>query len=199
MQTAKLDGHQGEVRSVCFSPDGSRLASGSRDATVRLWDPGSGQQTAMLDGHQGGVLSVCFSPDGSRLASGSGDNTVRLWDVATGEPVATLEGHQGEVLSVCFSPDGSWLASGSGDNTTRLWDVGSGRCLALLVSSSEGWVVYTPEGRYKLGGETTGWFWHSIGLCRFEPGELDPYLDLRMPEGEVFSLSKGSPGLMMAP
>ena len=50
----------------------------------------------------------------------------------------------------------------------------------------EGWVAFTPDGRYRLGGETAGAFWHSIGLCRFEPGELDPYLPkpLRVPDGE---------------
>ena len=59
---------------------------------------------------------------------------------------------------------------------------------AILVSLAEGWVAYTPEGRYKLGGETTQMFWHSVGLCRFEPGELDRYLDepLRVPEGQAF-------------
>jgi len=85
---------------------------------------------------------------------------------------------------VCFSPDGARLASGADDNTIRVWDVESGRCLAVLVHLPEGWVAHTPEGRYKLGGETSGLFWHSIGLCRFEPGELDPYLDLRIPDDE---------------
>ncbi|MGH8479452.1 MAG: hypothetical protein ACREXK_07745 [Gammaproteobacteria bacterium] len=40
----------------------------------------------------------------------------------------------------------------------------------------EGWAAVTPDGRYKLGGDTAGAFWFAINLCRFEPGELDPYL-----------------------
>ncbi len=75
----------------------------------------------------------------------------------------------------------------------RIWDIASGRCLAILAHLPEGWVAYTPDGRYKLGGETAGGFWHSIGLCRFEPGELDPYLasPLRIADGEpVFRIPR---------
>ena len=67
------------MNSVCFSPDGRRLASGSGDRTVRLWDVETGACVKTLEGHGDEVLSVCFSPDGRRLASGSDDSTVRLW------------------------------------------------------------------------------------------------------------------------
>ena len=73
-----LEGH-GMVRSVCFSPDGRRLASGSRDRTVRLWDMETGACVRTLEGHGDDVTSVCFSPDGRLVASGSCDATARLW------------------------------------------------------------------------------------------------------------------------
>ena len=71
--TATLKGHTGWVYSVRFSPDGTRIASGSRDQTIRLWDASTGEQLDTLKGHTFDVTSVSFSPDGKRIASGSRD------------------------------------------------------------------------------------------------------------------------------
>ena len=80
-----LLGHSNFVLSVIFSPDGSRIVSGSADNTVRIWNAVTGESEAELRGHSSGVTSVAFSPDGSRLVSGSNDMTVRIWNVVTGE------------------------------------------------------------------------------------------------------------------
>jgi WD40 repeat protein len=114
-----LEGHSGHVTSMVFSPDGSRVASGSVDTTVRVWDAQTGQCQHTLEGHSSGVTRMVFSPDGSRAASGSVDTTVRVWDVQTGQCQHTLEGHSDGVISVVFSPDGSRVASGSWDKTVR--------------------------------------------------------------------------------
>ena len=67
------------MNSVCFSPDGRRLASGCDDRTARLWDVETGACVKTLEGHGDGVTSVCFSPDGKQVASGSADSMARLW------------------------------------------------------------------------------------------------------------------------
>lgn len=98
-----------------------------------------------------------------------------------GAPLRELNGHSSYVRSVSFSPDGARLASASDDNTVRLWNVASGWLIATLLAAPEGWVAFLPDGRYNMQGDMAGRFWHMIGLCRFEPGELDPYLDLVLP------------------
>ena len=81
---------------MCRSPDGTRLASGSWDGAVRVWDAVSGACMHVLEGHTGRVESVCWSPDGSRLVSGSWDKTVRVWDAVSGACVHAPDGHAGQ-------------------------------------------------------------------------------------------------------
>ena len=98
-----LQGHSRDVMSVSFSPDGTKVASGSDDNMVKLWDVTSGECLQTLEGHSSFVTSVSFSPDGTKVASGSGDETVKLWDVTSGECLQTLEGHSNWLTSsVCM-------------------------------------------------------------------------------------------------
>ncbi|RYP43642.1 hypothetical protein DL768_009817 [Monosporascus sp. mg162] len=154
-----LEGHGSDVFLVAFSPDGSRLASGSWDRTVKVWDAATGACLSTLKGHGGGVRSVAFSPDGSRLASGSNDGTVKVWDAATGAYLSTFEGHGGGVWSVAFSPDASRLASGSGsdsDGTVEVWNAATGACLSTLEGHGGDVrsVAFSPDGSRLASGSS---------------------------------------------
>jgi WD40 repeat protein len=122
-----LHGHTRDIRSIAYSPEGTRLASAGFDNTVKIWDPATGRETLTIGGHAGPVWSVCFSPDGLRLASASFDNTVKVWDVVTGQERLTLKGHTDKVYGVSFSPDGQWVASASADHTVKVWDAATGQ------------------------------------------------------------------------
>jgi WD40 repeat protein len=127
-----LEGHTDGVESVAFSPDGSRIVSGSNDHTVRVWDAVLGATLHTLEGHTDRVTSVTFSLDGSRIVSGSNDHTVRVWDAVSGAILHTLEGHIDCVTSVDFSLDGLCIVSESDDHTARIWDAETGTLQRIM-------------------------------------------------------------------
>jgi WD40 repeat protein len=118
---ATLAGHREQVNAVAFSPDGTKLASCSKDTTLILWDLATQQEIAILTGHTSDVHCLAFSPDSKTLASGGNDGTLRLWNLVLNKQVAVLEGHDSSIWRVAFSPDGRTLASASLDATIRLW------------------------------------------------------------------------------
>ena len=106
-----LSGHMVCVTSVAYSADGTRIATGSKDKTVRVWDATTGTLRTELKGHTDEVTSVSFSPDGTRIVSGSKDKTAKVWDARTGLPALELKGHTGSVETVSFSPDGARIVT----------------------------------------------------------------------------------------
>ncbi|KAG9258753.1 WD40-repeat-containing domain protein [Emericellopsis atlantica] len=131
-----LEGHSGSVLSVAFSADGTRIASGSEDDTIKIWNRTTGMCVQTLQGHVGGVQSVVFLPGDARLVSGSKDCTIKIWDVVEGKCEQTLAGHSRPVSSVALSADGTWIASGSYDNTIKIWNTTTGTCVQTIQDDS---------------------------------------------------------------
>ncbi|CUA68332.1 Vegetative incompatibility protein HET-E-1 [Podospora anserina] [Rhizoctonia solani] len=151
-------GHNYSVTSVRFSPDGSRLVSGSYDKTVHVWDVERGIIiVGPLKGHTGQVRSIAVSPDGSKMASGSDDCTLRLWDTRSGEKIGSpFEGHTDWILSVDFSPRGTYIVSGGLDNTIRLWDIRTGRQVQSFEDHTDHVysVTFSPCGQHVASGSS---------------------------------------------
>ena len=157
-------GHAG-VWATAFSPDGTTLASGSFDGTVRLWNVATGHQIRKLPPiRPDAIIAMVFSPDGKTLASCDDAGTVRLWDVATGHQIGNHPSRNAlRPSSVVFSPDGNTLASGGADGTVRLWDVATGHQLGKPLShageaalTEVGSVMFSPDGKTLASGGADG-------------------------------------------
>ena len=117
----KLSGHGLWVSSVSWSPDGKRLASGSQDGTVRMWEVGSGRTEATLfSSTGGGITAVAWSPDGRYLAAGAAarGEIVEVWDTTNwqrvfgDDPLIPNAPNLAEIDSISWSPDSKNLAVG---------------------------------------------------------------------------------------
>jgi WD40 repeat protein/tRNA A-37 threonylcarbamoyl transferase component Bud32 len=128
-----LLGHGAPVIVLVALADG-KLASGSMDKTIKIWDPIKGECLRTLSGHIDAVTALA-PLIGNRLASGSSDKTIKVWDTDTGQCVQTLSGffvgHGGRVLSLVALPGDLLLSSGK-DNSIKFWNLKTGKCLQTL-------------------------------------------------------------------
>lgn len=127
-----------EVWTVCFSPDGNNILSGSLDRAIRVWDVRERECKWALRGHDEWVNGISVSSDGSTICSGSGDKTVRIWDTKTMACRETLRGHEDFVRSVCVTGDNKRVVSASDDCTLRVWNLASGKFEKTIKAHNKG-------------------------------------------------------------
>lgn len=123
---------------VDFSSNGSLIASGSRDGTLRLWQPRVKGVASLINAHtSAAVHSVCFSCDNRFVLTSSNDKSVKMWELQTQRFHCSFAGHMHWVRSAHFSPDSRLVLSGGDDKTVRLWDVKSGRNVHTFFDHTE--------------------------------------------------------------
>ena len=163
---ATLEGHEEEVWSMAFSPDGTVLATGdggqSINGKVRLWDVETGENIATLEGHEGYVWSMAFSPDGAILAS-AGWNGIMLWNVETHTNIAPhdLGSEFGR-----FSPDGTIFASVSSQSKVDLWSMETYEKIATLEVNLEIFVWHGLDVMFSSDGTV-------LAIWGGESGEIE--------------------------
>lgn len=158
--------------SLAFSPQGDRLAAGSKDGWLHIWSmPGlvkSGSQESLalqlaVEAHKKGVNWVTFSPSEELLASAGNDAMVRLWDLQTGQPIRSIIGGTYVIPCVSFTQDGAYLAIANGPRV-RFREVATGRMAETLNANAGLYrLALSPDGATLAAGALDGsvWLWQS--------------------------------------
>jgi eukaryotic-like serine/threonine-protein kinase len=194
--------HPGYVWALALSPDGRRLATGSRDSDegVKIWDTTTWTVRQTFRGHVNGFGeavcgAVAFSPDGKLVASaGLWVWEVRLWEAETGREVHRLGGFKRATSCVAFSPDGRVLATGSIDGTVQVMDVRTGAVVATLQphNSRVLGVAFRPDGKQLAVavGEGSVTFWDTARWVKT--------LTVRPHDSETSAVAYSPDGTMLA-
>lgn len=165
-----LVGHSDVIYGVAFRRDGRRIAAGSYDRLVSVWNPAGGAPK-MLKDHTDAVYGVAYSPDGSRIASVAGDRTLKIWDSESGKRLFTLSESTAELFCVAFRSDGKQITAGGADKTLRTWNLTpTGGSLAKAAFAHQSAILnalYAPDGSAILttGEDSAVKRWNSLTLA----------------------------------
>ncbi|WP_433193989.1 NACHT and WD repeat domain-containing protein [Nocardia sp. CA-107356] len=141
MSFRTLTGHTDSVVTFAVVPasdGGVWLASASRDGTIRLWNPTTGQPLGVLSGHNGAVTALAVAGDGI-LASVGEDHRLLIWDLRSKQPLATLTDHvDGVALAAIPMADKRFLLACSSGAAIQVWDLVTSRLMGVLVAHTGG-------------------------------------------------------------
>ncbi|KAL6760178.1 WD40-repeat-containing domain protein [Haematococcus lacustris] len=195
---ATLMGHGGDVRWVDWHPRQGLLASGSKDALVKLWDPRSGGAcVATLHGHKNGVMQVHWNPlNGNWLLSASRDQTLKIFDVRSLRELATFTGHARDVTSAAWHPVQEELfVSGSHDGAIMFWLASRTEAQWAGQGGRERWLAVAWAAQALGAHEKEVWAlaWHPLGHCLASGGgDLTTQLWCRSRPGDLFRERPGA-------
>ncbi|MCK9580549.1 MAG: WD40 repeat domain-containing protein [Methanoregula sp.] len=127
------------ITSCSQAPDGSILAAGFHEGTVRIYRMPEGKLLREYRGHKKTVTSCAIAPDGSRLATVSWDGSTKLWQLPDGGILRTLDAHTGGIAGLA-GPDGTLVIPVTRDGVGRLIDAADGTTLRTID-------LYTPDVR----------------------------------------------------
>jgi WD40 repeat protein len=142
-----LSGHQGEITSAAFSPDGTLVVTGSTDRTARIWKLSTCSSAqapceSITLSHRLNLLdkikSVAFSYDGRYIATAGSDGKAQVWEVgkcisgSACEPLVEIKGHDKAINSIVFSRNQRFLLTASESGSAKIWNVSSGKKVATL-------------------------------------------------------------------
>ncbi|XP_026679376.1 WD repeat-containing protein 3 [Diaphorina citri] len=118
-------GHKSAITVIQYDPLGHRLATGSKDTDIVLWDVVAECGLHRLSGHKGVITDIRFmsQPGHHFVVSSAKDTFVKIWDADTGDCFKTMAAHLTEVWGVCVMREDSYLISGSNDAELKVWNV----------------------------------------------------------------------------
>jgi len=180
-----MKGHTLNIWSIKFTPDGSKIISGSFDKTIKIWNVATGELIRTISGHTEAIVDLAVSPDGQTIASASDDKTIKLWRISDGKLLHTLQGGDEHVQALAFSSDGKRLISSGRDKpvigeflqnffgdskynkgvSMRLWDLENLTVIQTFEQHANDVndVAFSPDDKWivSASSDKTVCLWHS--------------------------------------